>query len=222
MNRASSFASPLIALVAPAAALALVSPLVACKKKPPPDDPPPPTTIASATEPVPPAAPFNATPVAQFADAGPVEGLTPLEQAKTYKATGQLWMARLHIETRALSASGTKAEAELLLEICMEQGDANCVERCGEKLNRKIKFDAGPPEPVSSAAPSAPEHKEPDTDLAKARDLLLKMRLADARKILEQKVLDGRASREETRMLKTICEKDGDRMCVALCNAKLK
>lgn len=219
MNRVSAFASPLVVF---AAAAVLVSSIAGCKKKPPPDDTPPPTTIASATEPVPPAASFNATPVAQFADAGPVEGLTPIEQAKAYKATGQLWMARLHIETRALSAAGTKEEAELLLEICMEQGDANCVERCGEKLKRKIKFDAGPSEPVAAAAPSAIEHKEPDSDLAKARDLLLKMRLADARKILEQKVLDGRATREETRMLKTICEKEGDRMCVALCNTKLK
>lgn len=189
-------------------------------KKPPPDDPPPPTTISSARETVPPAASFNATPVAQFADAGSVEGLTPLEQARSYKETGQLWMARLVLENRALSASGTKEEAELLLSICMEQNDAPCVERCGEKLNRKIKLDGGAH--VASSASAAPEHKEPDTELARARDMVLRMQYADARKVLEPKVLDGKATRAEIAMLKTICEKEGDRMCVALCATKLK
>jgi len=66
------------------------------------------------------------------------------------------------------------------------------------------------------------EHQEPDTELARTRDLVLKMQYESARKALEPKVLDGRASREEIRLLKTICEKEGDRMCIALCDAKLK
>lgn len=191
-------------------------------KKPQPEDPPPPTTISSAPPPVPPAASFNATPAAQFADAAPTSGLTPLEQARSYRASGQLWMARLHLETRALSASGTKEEAELLLDICMEQRDEACVEKCGEKLHRKIKFDAGGPPPPPASVTNAPEHREPDTDLARARDLLLKGQFGPSRKLLEPKVLDGTASREEVRLLKTICEREGDRMCVALCNTKLK
>lgn len=206
-------------VLAPVLAIAVL----ACKK-PKQEEPPPPTTISSAPTPVPPAAPFNATPVAQFADAS-LDGLTPLEQARAYKASGQLWMARPHLETRALSAAGTKEEAELLLEICMAQDDEVCIEKCGEKLHRKIKWDGGAKtDPLLTATPSssAPEHKEPDTELARARDLVLKMRFGDARKILEPKVLDGKASREEVRMLKMICEREGDRMCVALCNTKLK
>lgn len=187
------------------------------------DDPPPPPTIASATETVPPAASFNATPVAQFADAGNVDGKTPLEQARFYRASGQLWLARLHIEQKALGEDATKEETELLLEICMAQPDAACVEKCGTKLGRKIKFDAGAPVPITSSnAVDAGEHREPDTDLAHARDLVLKMQLDPARKVLEPKVLDGKATREEIRMLRTICQKQSDRMCVALCDSKLK
>lgn len=203
--------------------VALATTLCACDglKKKPTDDPPPPPTIASARETVPPAAPFNATPAAQLADAGNAENKSPLELAREYKATGQLWMARLHLEQKALGPDGTKEEAELLLQICMEQGDPGCVEKCGVKLGRKIKFDGGAP-PAAQTVDAGGEHREPDTDLAQARDLVLKMKLDPARKLLEQKVLDGKASREEVRMLKTICEKQGDRMCVALCNTKLK
>lgn len=212
MNRALVPLSPILA--------GAIASSVGCKK-PPPEDPPPPTTIASARETVPPAASFNATPVAELADSGSTEGQTPLEQARSYKASGQLWMARLHLENRALSSTGTKEEAELLLEICTEQGDEACVEKCGEKLNRKIKLDAGA-RAAGTGATTPPEHREPDTELARARDMVLKMHFAEARKVLEPKVIDGKATREEIRLLKTICEREGDRMCVALCNTKLK
>jgi len=66
------------------------------------------------------------------------------------------------------------------------------------------------------------EHTEPDTELARARDLVLKKQYDLARKSLEPKVLDGKASREEVRLLETICERQHDRMCVALCESKLK
>ena len=200
----------------------------ACKPKDPPPDPDAfdgATPISSAREPVPPAAPFNATPVAQFADAGNLDTQPPYEQAKVFEANGQIWMARLVLERKALGEDATKDETELLVKICQQQGDTSCLDACGRKLGRKIKYDAGAPS--ASPAGSAPAavgqvHTEPDSELARARDLVLKMQYEPARKTLEPKVLDGKASREEIRMLKTICEKQGDRMCIALCETKLK
>jgi|GEM_PF-1181615 len=190
------------------------------KKKVDKDEPAPPPVVAS-TETVPPAAPFNATPVAQFADAGTLEGKSPLEQARAYEANGQLWMARLVLEPKALGAEGTKEEAETLLRICIAQSDAPCVEACGIRVGRRVKIDAGAPA-VASAAHAGGEHREPDTELAHARDLVLKNKLDPARKLLEPKVLDGRATPEETRLLRTVCQKQGDRMCIALCDTKLR
>ncbi len=194
----------------------------ACKPKKTTDDPPPPATISSARETVPPAASFNATPSTQFADAAAVDGQTPYDTAKAYQANGQLWMARLHIEQLALGPNASKEDTELLLDICLAQPDMVCAEKCAKKLGRKLKLDGGAPAGSSSSAIANGEHKEPDTDVARARDLVLKSKLDDARKILEPKVLDGKASREEIRLLKTVCEKQGDRMCVALCASKLK
>lgn len=201
----------------------------ACKPKDPAADTQDaaPIVVPTAREVVPPAAPFNATPVAQFADAGDLDKQSPYEQGKVFEANGQLWMARLVLERQALGSDATKDETELLLKICMQQGDATCVESCAQKLGRKIKFDGGTASGKASpaASPSASagaEHKEPDTELARTRDLVLRMQFEQARKNLEPKVLDGRASREEIRLLRTICEKQGDRMCIALCDAKLK
>jgi hypothetical protein len=197
--------------------------LAACDRTPKAEarDTPP---IPTVPEKVPPAASFNATPVAQFADAGNLEGAPPFEQAIGYEANGQLWMARLVLEQKALGSDATKNETELLLKICMQQDDAPCVESCGKKLGRKIKFDAGAPRDARSSSPvsSRPEHAEPDTELAKIRDLVLKKELDRARKALEPKVLDGKASREEVRLLSSICTSQNDRMCVALCEQKLK
>jgi hypothetical protein len=177
-----------------------------------------PVVIASAREIVPPAAPFNATPLAELGDGGNLDTQPPFEQATVFESNGQLWMARLVLERKALGGDGTKEEAELLARICQQQSDEPCLEACGTKLGRKIKLQ-------KSAAPSADSgrvHAEPDTELARARDLVLKMQYEPARKSLEPKVLDGKATREEIRLLRTICEKQGDRMCVALCDTKLK
>jgi hypothetical protein len=194
--------------------------VIAACSKPQKEDPPPPPLPVSSVEVVPPAAPFNATPVADFADAGNLDAQTPYEQARVYYAQGQLWMGRLVLERKALGADATRDETELLVKICQDQQDEKCVDACAKKLGRKIKMlDGGVP---ASAKSAAPEHKEPDSDLARARDLVLKTQLDPARKTLEPKVLDGKASREEIRLLKTICEKQGDRMCVALCDSKLK
>jgi hypothetical protein len=180
------------------------------------EDPPPPS--APAPPPRTPPAAFSAAPVSLFADAGAVDGKSAYDQAREYEASGQLWMARLVLENKALGPDATKDETELLAKVCVEQGDEACVTRCGAKLGHKIKFDAGPP----AAADAGRVHQEPDTDVAHARDLLLKGQLEDARKALEPRVLDGKASKDEIRMLRIICERQGDRMCVALCDAKLR
>lgn len=201
----------------------------ACKSKDAPPDPDAydgAAPISSVAETVPPAAPFNATPVAQFADAGDLDKQPPYEQAKVFEANGQVWMARLVLERKALGSDATRDETELLVKICQEQGDTTCLDACGKKLGRKIKYDAGAPSTAASGSAGSAvvgqQHQEPDSELARARDLVLKMQYEPARKALEPKVLDGRASREEIRMLKTICEKQADRMCVALCESKLR
>lgn len=160
--------------------------------------------------------------MSDFLDAGAtaVDGKTPYEQALAYEANGQYWVARLVIEKRALSAEGTRDETELLGRICQAQGDEACVEACGKKLGRKLKMDAGAPARPPASSSGVP--KEPDNDVARARQLLLEGKYKDARKILEPKVIDGKASVEEIRMLKAVCKEEGDRMCVALCDAKLK
>lgn len=207
--------------------------LAACKPKDPPPDPNVRDAAAGGEraissgvpEVVPPAAPFNATPVAQFADAGNIDGKPPFEQASYYEANGQLWMARLVLEPKAFGSDGTNAEIELLAKVCQQQGDADCVDKCGGKLGRKIKMDAGIASKKDAGKPEAvtgQQHEEPDTDLARSRDLILKKQYDLARKQLEPKVLDGKASREEIRLLKTVCERQSDRMCVALCESKLK
>jgi hypothetical protein len=178
-----------------------------------------PPAVASAPEIVPPAAPFNATPVAELADAANLDTRPPFEQAKALEASGQLWMARLVLERQALGSGGTKDEAELLARICQQQNDVACLDACSKKLGRKIKLEAGAP---AGGGAGARIHSEPDSELARARDLVLKLQYDPARKLLEPKVLDGKASREETRMLRTICAKQGDRMCVALCDTKLR
>ncbi|OJY20623.1 MAG: hypothetical protein BGO98_04865 [Myxococcales bacterium 68-20] len=209
-GRKLALASPLL--------LVLASMSAACSKKSPsPPDEPPPSAIATATTTVPPVA-FSGTPVAEFADAGPMEGQTPYAQARAYEASGQYWLARLVLEKKALGSEGTKEEVELLALICHHQADQSCVDECSERLGKKLKFDAGSPRLPLDAT----EHKEPDTDFVRARAHLLGHRLKEAREILEPKIIDGKASKEEIRLLKSICKEQGDRMCVALCDAKLK
>ncbi|HEY8077500.1 MAG TPA: hypothetical protein VIF62_25415 [Labilithrix sp.] len=184
-------------------------------KKKPDDDPPPPVTIAPT---VPPQT-YNGTPVAAFGEAGVDDGKTPLDQARAYEASGQLWLARLVLEPKALGSDGTKEEAELLGSICARQGDADCVDRASKRAGHKIAFDAGAPGKVDVGM-----HAEPDNDAAKARAMLLKGDLAGAHQLLEPKVIGGAASKEEIRLLRTVCKQEGEqqKMCVALCDSKLK
>lgn len=188
----------------------------ACSGKKDASNDPPPPVIDSAPVPVPPVA-TSGEPVSTFLDAG---SGTPLEQAQQYEVSGQHWLARLVLEPKAFGADGSKAEVNLLAYICYEQGDDACVDKCAQKLGvKKLKFDGGAPKPPPI---TVGEHEEPETDAAMARALFLKHKDKDARAILEPKLLDGSASKEEIRLLKAICKDQGDRMCQALCDSKLK
>lgn len=183
------------------------------------DEEPPPPPIDSAPPPVPPVA-TSGIPVSAFADAAALG--TPLEQSRDYEANGQHWMARLVLEQKALGPDGTKSEAEYLAYICSQQNDDACIQKCATKLGvpvKKLKLDGGAPK---KGADVPAEHTEPDNDFAKARALYLKKKNKEARAILEPKVVGGSASTEETRLLRSICKDQGDKMCVALCDAKLK
>jgi hypothetical protein len=192
--------------------------MLACKRTAPPSSEPPPPIVTSAT-PVPPAAPSGVAPVSAFLDASVEATATPYEQALRYEANGQYWLGRLVLEKKALSESGTRAEIELLARLCHIQDDDACVEACGKRLGRKLRFDGGTPR--SASLFDAGQHQEPATDAARARDLILKRRTKEARSILEPKLIDGRASSEEIRLLRGLCKEEGDRMCVALCDSKL-
>lgn len=111
-------------------------------KKPPPVSEAP--TITSVESPVPRAN-------VELPDAANLEGRSPYEQARAYAAGGQLWMARLVLEPKALGEKGTPAELELLGTLCMQQDDAECLASCEKKLGRKIK-DAGAIGPAGKKA----------------------------------------------------------------------
>jgi hypothetical protein len=178
-----------------------------------------PPPVVAPEGPVPPVQ--NGTPVEVFADAAfDPEGKTPFEQAVAYEASGQLWVARLLIEKKALSAEGTKQEAELLAKICDAQEDEDCLGQASDKLGRKLKLSGGStvepgagPSPVEPARPS---------DLEWASDLFRKRKLTAARKLLEPKVLAPSPDPAEIALLKQVCEVQKDRVCVALCDAKMK
>jgi hypothetical protein len=165
------------------------------------DDP----TPASAPE-APPATPSAAPPASSN-----IENQPPLVRARAYFANGQNWPARFTIEPQALSPSGTPEEIELLAQICNVQGDEECVDSCNAKLGRKGNSDR-----THGAASAA------TTDLSRARDYVAKKQLRPARAILEPKVLNDTASNDEIVLLKSICIKVADRMCTALCDAKLR
>jgi hypothetical protein len=198
-----------------AAISALGGALYDCKpgSKKPPDEPPPPP-IPSATTPVP-----QAMPVADFdAAMEPLDGKSALESARILEGRGQDWMAQMTLEKKAFGPDGTKAEVEFLGYICNKRDDEECMKKCELKLGKKLHFDGGAPR-AFDAGRDPNDHK---SDLVKARDFVLKKEWDSARPLLEPKVLEGKASKEEIRLLKQVCQGQGDRMCVALCDAKLK
>lgn len=184
-------------------------------KKTADDPPPPPPVIPSATTPVP-----QAMPVADFDAAMPnLEGKSALETARIYESRGQDWMAQMSLEKKALGHDGTKAETEFLAYICFKRDDEDCMKKCELKLGKKLRFDGGAPRgPIDAGR----DPKEATSDVVKARDFILKKDWDSARPLLEPRVLEGKASKEEIRLLKQVCQGQGDRMCVALCDAKLK
>lgn len=106
--------------------------LTACARKEAPRDEP--RTVPEPAVTVPPIA-QAAEPVTAFLDAGAIE--SPYDQARTNLANGQVWLARLVIEKKALGSTGTPAELELLSKICEQQADKACVRECARKLGTK-------------------------------------------------------------------------------------
>jgi len=148
----------------------------------------------------------------------PLDGKSPLESARILEGRGQDWMAQMTLEKKAFGPDGTKQEVEFLGYICNKRDDDDCVRKCETKLGKKLHFDGGAPKPIDAGRdPNASK-----SDLVKARDFVLKKEWDSARPLLEPKVLEGKASKEEIRLLKQVCQGQGDRMCVALCDAKLK
>jgi hypothetical protein len=93
----------------------------------PPLPPPPPTAVAQE-KPKPRAA-------VKLED-GSIASSEYLD-ARDYKASGQVWKARLTIEPKALSPSGTPNEMKLLHDICAVQNDQDCIDACATRLSGK-------------------------------------------------------------------------------------
>ncbi len=88
---------------------------------------------------VPPAATLSAASESSAQLNGVAENGSPIEQARAYEASGQVWMARLVLEQSALSPSGTKEEVETLARLCQAQSDAPCLNACSKKLGHPPK-----------------------------------------------------------------------------------
>jgi hypothetical protein len=165
-----------------------------------------------------PAPPISGTPLSAFLPDG--GGDDTLTQAKKYEANGQLWLARLLVEPLALADDGKQEEVLLLSRICDKQEDDGCIERCNAKLPRNLqtqvkKRDGG------RGISIAPPRPDDNSDFGRAQRLILGGKPKEARAILEPKVIDGKSSPEETRLLREACKAQNDKMCVALCNSKL-
>lgn len=190
----------------------------ACKPKTEKPDSEP-VSVAPALSEVPPA--FGgvgpAGPAGSAADADGSAPKTQYEQAEAYWNGGQVWMARLVLENQALSPAATPEETELLAKICAHQVDRACLEACSSKLGRKIEVDAGAVGTRSKSEGVKSAAREPSVE-----ELMQKGEVAQARQLLEPKVLDGKATQADIKNLKAICARQGDKMCIALCNAKLR
>ncbi len=164
--------------------------------------------------------PVPSPPASASASAGIDPNASELEQAKAYSKGGQLWLARLVLEQKALGEGGTREEASYLADLCQEQGDQACLDSCGKKLGKKLVLaKAGAKDAGAAALPSA--EAEDNSDFGKARALMLKGQNAKARALLEPRVLENKASREEVRLLLEVCRVQKDKMCMALCQSRL-
>jgi hypothetical protein len=94
----------------------------------PPLPPPPPTVLVAPERPKP-RAPVKL-------EDGSLASTEYLD-ARDYKASGQIWKARLTLEPRALAVTGTPNEIKLLHDICTVQNDQDCIEACTTRLSGK-------------------------------------------------------------------------------------
>ncbi len=153
--------------------------------------------------------PLVAVPLESLSEAGVTEGeKSAMDQAKQYDAEGRVWLARLVLEKKALGKDGKPEEVQLLKHLCEEQQDLDCIDACVVASGGKAKRtkDAGAKQ----------------TTLGMAEELMKKGKLPQARKLIEPEVLSGSAPPEEIQLLRTLCTKQKDKTCVALCDAKLK
>ncbi len=178
---------------------------------------PTPSPPASIVVPTPPPALIPGAPVATFADAAvdPSTG-TPYEQAVTYHASGQVWLARLVLEKQALGGEAAPRETELLAKLCAEQADADCLHKCETRLGKKLSLDGG----VARAGKGLPsvEPEPEETDAVKAQRMVLAGDHEAARQLLQPKLVDKKISEAELRVLRAACEHQRDTMCVLACD----
>lgn len=162
-----------------------------------------------APAPLPPVAPEIPVPPVAVADtldgALPGDGAppsTPLEQARVHAAAGQLWLARLTIEKRALGADGAPDELALLTDVCKKQGDEDCLERVAKKRGVSIH--------------------DLESRVPEARKLVARGKLAEARDLLRP-ALDAEPPHEgELRLLVSVCTKLRDAACSASAAKRLE
>lgn len=178
---------------------------------------PTPTPPASVTVPSPPPALIPGLPAAALVDAAvdPSSG-TPYEQAVTYHASGQVWLARLVLEKQALGGEAKPRETELLARLCAEQADEECLHKCETRLGKKLSLDGGAGR-AGKGLPSAEAPPE-ETDATKAQRMVLAGDHESARQLLLPKLVDKKINEGELRILRAACEHQRDTMCVLACD----
>jgi hypothetical protein len=149
----------------------------------PPPAPPPTSDLV----PIP---PHTATVPMKLAD-GTVASVDYTEAYQS-KMAGQFMRAHLLLETKAFSENGTKDEQRLLREICTEQKDTDCVDKCNAYLSGK-PYESIYEKSLRLAA------KDPKT----------------ARALLVERQKKQGLGQKETELLHTICKKLKDATCSA-------
>jgi hypothetical protein len=114
--------------------------------------------------------------------------------APAIEARMLLRRAQALLEPRVRQGGATGEEAALLQHVCTALGDTSCM-------------PASPPPTIA----------EQTKTLEKARALML-TDLQGAKVLLVERVFGGKASREETELLKTICKELRDQVCVTRCS----
>jgi len=112
--------------------------------------------------------------------------------------------ARKMLEPRVFSGRGTIDEARMLKAICRHQKDAACVARANQILVEMATRSPDAGSPVDAGAQTVLDEGE-----------------SKARRMLEPRVMSGRATIDEVRMLKAICRHQKDTECVERANGIL-